>query len=155
MVWRMGVSRDLYPNTKAGSIAISSIIQPLSSILITECVRPVALCHTLRKQEVALFKWSGSKSCNKVSVGEPEEGLRCHNCKKRESKEPDRALWVSFFIYPPSRIYQLQLIQTRDRGGKCNRKWKRENKLSSDWDWDLGPGTWDLGPGTWDLGPRT
>ena len=27
--------------------------------------------------------------------------------------------------------------------------------LSSDWDWDLGPGTWDLGPGTWDLGPRT
>ena len=28
-------------------------------------------------------------------------------------------------------------------------------KLSSDWDWDLGPGTWDLGPGTWDLGPGT
>ena len=27
--------------------------------------------------------------------------------------------------------------------------------LSSDWDWDLGPGTWDLGPGTWDLGPGT
>ena len=27
--------------------------------------------------------------------------------------------------------------------------------LSSDWDWDLGPGTWDLGPGTRDLGPRT
>ena len=21
------------------------------------------------------------------------------------------------------------------------------SKLSSDWDWDLGPGTWDLGPG--------
>ena len=27
--------------------------------------------------------------------------------------------------------------------------------LSSDWDWDLGPGTWGLGPGTWDLGPGT
>ena len=28
-------------------------------------------------------------------------------------------------------------------------------KLSSDWDWDLGPWTLDLGPGTWDLGPWT
>ena len=28
-------------------------------------------------------------------------------------------------------------------------------QLSSDWDWDLVPGTWDLGPGTWDLGLRT
>ena len=30
VVWRMGVSRNLYPDTKAGSITISSIIQPLS-----------------------------------------------------------------------------------------------------------------------------
>ena len=58
------------------------------SILITECVCPVTLCHTLRKQEVALGKWSGSKNCNKVSVGEPEEGSRCRNCKKESPKSP-------------------------------------------------------------------
>ena len=37
-----------------------------------------------------------------------------------------------------------------------NTSWQpRSVLLSSDWDWDLGPGTWDLGHGTWDMGPRT
>ena len=39
----------------------------------------------------------------------------------------------------------------RERETTC----KKLAELSSDWDWDLGPGTWDLGLGTWDLGPGT
>ena len=58
------------------NLVILSLLSLNKSILITECVRPVPFRHTLRKQEVALWKWSGSKSHNKVSVGEPTKGSR-------------------------------------------------------------------------------
>ena len=66
-----------------GYIWNSNFELSIESILITECVRPVPFRHTLRKQEVALCKWLGVKSCNKVFIGESTEGSRYRNCKKR------------------------------------------------------------------------
>ena len=43
--------------------------------------------HTLRKQEVALCEWSGSKNHDKVSVGDPAEGSRSQ-LQKESPKSP-------------------------------------------------------------------
>ena len=71
------------------------------------CVRPVPFRHTLRKQEVALCEWSGSKNHDKVSVGDPAEGSRSQ-LQKESPKSP-----IGLF---ESRTYILHITYRHEYG---------------------------------------
>ena len=66
-----------------------------------------------------------------------------NSTKQRLSKLTEQSVKALVAVRLVSLLLECSLVQLLQT--------ETENKsgvLSSDWDWDLGPGTWDLGPGT-------